>query len=196
MGKMKNKFVLGIKEVIAIIFGTGAFYFLSALQIHLFNAGSVLFGSYIYMPSVMLVLLAAVFGPMVGAVAGVAGQLLACLLIFQSVQIVDIIVVFVTGFVIGIFAERFGILRGHFDPEHMIEFNALQALICIMNIVLMRPLIYLMFQHADYRDSLLSGVKVCVGTGLTVLILGTAILQGINRFCSGYCRNHKPSEWE
>lgn len=185
---MNTKFFLGVREVIAIILGTLAFFALSALQISLYNRGSVVFGSYIYMPSVMLAMLAAVFGPMVGAVAGTAGQLLACILIYNEVQPVDLVIVFFSGIIIGFFAEDFGILKGDFKPDKMCFFNVLHFLTCIMNIVLMRPIMYLIFRHYDYRESLVSAVKVCIGTELAVLIPGTFVLWVISKAVHKYAR--------
>lgn len=176
---MRSKFSLGIRESICIVVGTFIFFLLSALQMKLLHRGA-LWEDYIFMPAIFSSIYASIFGPLVGIVVGCIGHIFSCLIVYENVQHIDILIFTVSGLTMGLFADKFEVLSGRFYGKKILDFNVVNAMVCIMNLVMIRPILQMAIMKEDYSKALARGVNGCLGTELAAMVLGTALLYYVS----------------
>lgn len=107
---MKLKF--GIKEVVAIGIGTALFVALTEIQIP-----TGIPNTYLQPRMAIMAFLAAVFGPIVGAVVGILGHALGDAMFYGSVWWSWVFPDGLVGLVVGLFAAKYAVKEGGFDKK-------------------------------------------------------------------------------
>lgn len=174
---MNMKFEIGKIEAAVILIGTVLFWGLAQVQNAFVQQGFILFKTYIYMPNVMLALIAALFGPICATVIGLCGQILADLFIAGSIQYVGVFGVTLFGLVMGLYSCKYNVMNRPFDYNVAIDFNIIQFMSMFVMWVLFHTIVSFLLLGADFNYELIRGMKGFVGTFLSIMVIDTFILK-------------------
>ena len=119
---MKNKF--GIKEVVATGIGTALFIVLTNVQIPL----GFIPNTSLQPRAALLAFFAAVFGPVVGGIMGLAGHAIGDAIFYGSVWWSWVFPDAVFGIAVGLFAKQFAVKEGGFTTKQIVKFNVVQVI--------------------------------------------------------------------
>ncbi len=171
---MKLKF--GIKEVVAIGVGTALFVALTEIQIP-----TGIPNTYLQPRMAVMAFLAAVFGPIVGAVVGFLGHALGDAMFYGSVWWSWVFPDGLVGLIIGLFAAKYAIKEGGFGKKAIILFNVAQIVANAIAWIALAPILDIVI-YAEPTDKLLvQGAGAFLGNILIVGILGTLLCAGYSK---------------
>ena len=177
---MKSEIKFGIKELTVGILGSFIYCLLSLLQYHLYATGSQIFGMYVFIPGIAVAVLAAIFGPVVGAICSVAGQLVANVYVYGDAVLIDLLVILIVGFAMGLLADKLRVLEGGYNWRSYIDSNVVHIVISIGTLVMMRPLYAFLVHGGNLEASIVAGMQVCAGNAVVMLTLGSLGLWGVS----------------
>ena len=168
---MKNK--IGIREVVAMGIGTALFVVLTNAQIPL-----------IFVPNTalqprmaVLAFLAAVFGPIVGAVVGLLGHALGDALFYGSVWWSWVFPEAVVGIAVGLFANKFAVKEGRFvSGRNIAMFNIVQVIANAVAWIVVAPVLDIAVYSEPANKVFVQGAFAFLGNIIIVGILGTILL--------------------
>ena len=171
---MKQKF--GIKEVVAIGIGTALFVALTEIQVP-----TGIPNTYLQPRMAVMAFLAAVFGPIVGAVVGILGHALGDAMFYGSVWWSWVFPDGLVGLVIGLFAVKYAVKEGGFGKKAIILFNVAQVVANAIAWIALAPILDIVI-YAEPTDKLLAqGAGAFLGNILIVGILGTLLCAGYSK---------------
>ncbi len=167
---MNNK-KFGIREVVAMGIGTALFVVLTNVQIPIGIPNT-----YLQPRMAVMGFLAAIFGPVVGAVIGLVGHALGDALFYGSVWWSWVIPELFVGLAIGLFAKKYKVREGGFDVKAGVLFNVMQVIGNAVAWIIAAPVldIGLMGEPAD--KVFVQGIYAFLGDIIIVGILGTILL--------------------
>ncbi len=169
---------LGIKEVVAMGIGTALFVVLTNVQIPVF----VVPNTAIQPRAAVLAFLAAVFGPIVGAVVGFAGHALGDAFFYGSVWWSWVIPEAVVGAAIGFFAKKFAVKEGGFgNGKNLLIFNIVQIVANAVAWIVVAPVLDILIYSEPANKVFSQGVVAFILNIIAVGILGSLLLLAYSR---------------
>ena len=172
---MKKKF--GIREVVAIGIGTALFVVLTEVQIPL-----VIVPNTSLQPRMaVLAFLAAIFGPVVGAVIGLLGHALGDALFYGSVWWSWVFPEAVVGIGIGVFAKKFAVREGGFDGKNVVFFNIVQIVANAVAWIIVAPVLDILVYAEPANKVFAQGAFAFLGNILIIGILGSILLAAYSK---------------
>ncbi len=181
---------LGIKEVVAMGIGTALFVVLTNVQIPLV----VIPNTSLQSRMAILAFFSAVFGPIVGGVIGFLGHALGDAVFYGSVWWSWVFPDAVVGILIGLFANKYGVIEGRFaNKKTIIMFNVVQAIANALAWILVAPVLDILIYDEPANKVFAQGVSACLLNVVIVGILGT-ILLAVYSNISGKSSNLKAED--
>ena len=173
---------IGIKEVVAMGIGTALFVVLTNVQIPVF----VVPNTAIQPRMAILAFLAAVFGPIVGAVVGFAGHALGDAFFYGSVWWSWVFPEAVVGAAIGLLAPKFAVKEGGFgNGKNLLIFNAVQILANAFAWVLVAPAIDILIYSEPANKVFSQGLVAFVLNIIAIGVLGSLLLLAYSKIAGG-----------
>ena len=172
--KMKVKF--GIKEVVAIGIGTALFVALTTVQIPIGIPNT-----YLQPRMAIMGFLAAVFGPIVGAVIGLVGHALGDAIFYGSVWWSWVFPDALVGLAIGLFAAKYKVMEGGFDKKNIILFNAMQLCGNAVAWILAAPILDILIYAEPADKVFVQGLFAFLGNVIVTGVLGTILLVAYSK---------------
>ncbi len=171
---MKTKF--GVKEVVAIGIGAALFVALTQVQIPLGIPNT-----YLQPRAALLAFLAAVFGPVVGAVVGLIGHAFGDMIFYGSVWWSWVVPEAVFGIIVGIFASNYAIKEGSFGTREIVFFNVVQVIANAVAWILVAPVLDILIYKEPANKVFVQGVTAWFGNVVIIAILGTLLAVGYSK---------------
>ncbi len=171
---MKLKF--GIKEVVAIGIGTALFVALTEIQIP-----TGIPNTYLQPRMAIMAFLAAVFGPIVGAVVGILGHALGDAMFYGSVWWSWVFPDGLVGLVIGLCAVKYAVKEGGFDKKAIVLFNIAQIVVNAIAWIGLAPLLDILIYAEPVDKLFVQGAGAFFGNILIIGILGTLLCAGYSK---------------
>jgi len=171
---MNKKF--GIKEVVAAGIGTALFVVLTEVQIPIGIPNT-----YLQPRMAILAFMAAVFGPIVGAVIGLIGHALGDAIFYGSVWWSWVFPEAVVAIPIGLFAAKFKVQEGGFDKKQVISFNIIQILANAVAWILVAPVLDILVYAEPANKVFVQGIFAFLGNIIIIGALGTVVLVGYSK---------------
>ena len=172
---MKTKF--GVKEVVATGIGIALFVALTEIQIPL-----VIVPNTALQPRMaVLAFIAAVFGPVVGAIVGFAGHALGDALFYGSVWWSWVVPEAVVGAVIGLYVTKYTIKQGAFSKKEIITFNAVQVVANAIAWIIVAPVLDIVIYAEPANKVFAQGALAFLGNIIIIGILGTLLSMGYSK---------------
>jgi len=169
---MKLKF--GVKEVVATGIGIALFVALTQIQIPL-----VIVPNTALQPRMaVLAFIAAVFGPVVGAIVGFAGHALGDALFYGSVWWSWVFPEAVVGAVIGLYASKYAIKQGSFTKKSVIAFNVVQVIANAAAWIVVAPVLDIVIYAEPANKVFAQGALAFLGNIIVIGILGSLLCLG------------------
>ncbi len=173
---MDKKF--GIREVVAMGIGTALFVVLTNIQIPLV----VVPNTALQPRMAIMAFLAAVFGPVVGAVIGLLGHALGDALFYGSVWWSWVFPEAIVGFAIGFFNRRYAVREGGFSSvKPIILFNGIQIVANAFAWILIAPLLDILVYAEPANKVFSQGIFAFLGNIIIIGVLGTLLLVGYSK---------------
>lgn len=173
---MKLKF--GIKEVVALGIGTALFVVLTTVQIPFF----IVPNTALQPRMAVLAFISAVFGPIVGGVAGLLGHALGDAFFYGSVWWSWVFPEVVVGAAIGAFANKFAVTEGGFaDKKKIILFNIVQIVANAIAWIVVAPVLDILIYAEPANKVFAQGAFAFVGNIVIIGILGTILLVAYSK---------------
>ncbi len=173
---MNKKF--GIKEVVAMGIGTALFVVLTNIQIPLV----VVPNTALQPRMAIMAFLAAVFGPVVGAVIGLLGHALGDALFYGSVWWSWVFPEAVVGLVIGLFYKKYQVREGGFaSAKTIVLFNVAQVVANALAWILLAPVLDIVVYAEPANKVFAQGALAFLGNIIVIGILGTLLLVGYSK---------------
>ena len=172
---MKLKF--GIREVVALGIGTALFVVLTTVQIPFF----VVPNTALQPRMAVLAFIAAVFGPIVGGVAGLLGHALGDAFFYGSVWWSWVFPEAVVGIAIGIFANKFAVTEGGFVGKNIVLFNIVQVIANAVAWIVVAPVLDILVYAEPANKVFAQGALAFVGNIVVIGILGTILLAAYSK---------------
>ena len=173
---------IGIKEVVAMGIGTALFVVLTNVQIPIF----VVPNTFIQPRMAILAFLAAVFGPIVGAVVGFAGHALGDAFFYGSVWWSWVIPDAVVGAAIGFFAKKFAVKQGGFGSlKNIIIFNVVQIIVNAVAWIVVAPVLDILIYSEPANKVFAQGVVAFLLNIIAIGILGSLFLVAYSKIEGG-----------
>ena len=167
---------IGIKEVVAIGIGTALFVALTEIQIPIGIPNTAL------QPRMaVLAFLAAIFGPLAGAIIGLVGHALGDAIFYGSVWWSWVIPEAVFGVAVGLFAKYFAVKEGGFTAKKIVVFNVVQVVANALAWILVAPLLDIAIYAEPAAKVFLQGAWSFVGDIIIVGVLGTILLAAYSK---------------
>ena len=171
---MNKKF--GIKEVVAVGIGTALFVVLTTIQIPIGIPNT-----YLQPRMAVMAFLAAVFGPVVGAIIGFVGHALGDAIFYGGVWWSWVIPEAIAGCVIGLLARKYRIREGGFNTRAIVLFNLMQIVGNALAWILVAPALDILI-YAEPQDKVfIQGAYAFLGNIIIIGILGTILLVAYSR---------------
>lgn len=168
------KFKFGIKEVVAIGIGTALFVALTEVQIP-----TPIPNTYLQPRMAVMAFLAAVFGPLVGAVVGILGHALGDAAFYGSVWWSWVFPDGVVGLAVGLFAAKYAIREGGFGTSrNIVLFNAVQVVANALAWILVAPVLDILVYAEPANKVFIQGLGAFAGNIVIIGILGTLLCVG------------------
>ena len=169
---------IGIKEVVAMGIGTALFTVLTTVQIPVF----VVPNTAIQPRMAILAFLAAVFGPVVGAVVGFAGHALGDAFFYGSVWWSWVFPEAVVGAAIGFFAKKFAVKEGGFgNGKNLIIFNVVQIVANAVAWILVAPILDILIYSEPANKVFAQGAVAFILNIVGIGVLGSLLLLAYSR---------------
>ena len=171
------KFKFGIKEVVATGIGTALFVALTEIQIPL----GFIPNTALQPRAALLAFLAAVFGPIVGGIVGIAGHALGDVFFYGSGWWSWVIPDGLFGVGVGLFALKFAITEGDFDGKKVVMFNVVQAISNAVAWIILAPILDIVIYAEPANKVFAQGFFAFLGNFIITLILGTLLAVGYSK---------------
>ena len=171
------KFKFGIKAVVAAGIGTALFVALTEIQIPL----GFIPNTALQPRAALLAFLAAVFGPIVGGIVGLAGHALGDAFFYGSVWWSWVIPDAVFGIAMGLFSSKFAITEGGFDGSKVVMFNVVQAIGNAVAWIVVAPVLDIVIYAEPANKVFAQGFFAFLGNFVITLILGTLLAVGYSK---------------
>ncbi len=167
---------LGIREVVAMGIGTALFTVLTTVQIPIGIPNT-----YLQPRMAVLAFLSAAFGPIVGAVIGLAGHALGDALFYGGVWWSWVFPEAVVGICIGAFAGKFAVKEGGFDRKNIVLFNIIQIIANAIAWILVAPVLDILVYAEPAGKVFIQGVFAFLGNIIIIGILGTILMVAYSK---------------
>lgn len=161
----------GIRSVVAIGIGTALYIVLSLVSIPL----GFIPNTAIQPRAALLALIAAIFGPIVGAAVGFIGHALSDAFQYGSVWWSWVFPDAIFGLLVGIFASKFKIEKGGFEKKQIILFNIVQVVGNAIAWILLAPIFDILIYAEPANKVFTQGVFAFIGNIITVGVLGSIL---------------------
>ena len=171
------KYLIGIKEIIAVTVGSFLFLQLDIVQqIALPKLFGVVGIDHINFPIMFIAIVAAMFGPAVGAITGLGGPMLADAVMTQPVNYPVALATCIFGFLIGRYADKFDVLLGRFEKTAILDFTVAHILAGGVAWVMFLPIVRFIDERNNLFADITDGISAFCSGEITTVILGTPIL--------------------
>ncbi len=171
---MNKKF--GIRQVVAAGIGTALFVVLTQVQIPIGIPNT-----YLQPRMAVLGFISAVFGPVVGALAGLLGHALGDAIFYGGVWWSWVVAEAVVAIPIGLFAKRFAVQEGGFGVRQAVFFNVIQIVANAVAWIIVAPALDIAIYAEPSDKVFIQGAFAFLGNFLIVGILGTILLVGYTK---------------
>ena len=172
---MKNKF--GIKEVVATGIGTALFIVLTNVRIPL----GFIPNTSLQPRAALLAFFAAVFGPVVGGIMGLAGHAIGDAIFYGSVWWSWVFPDAVFGIAIGLFAKQFAVKEGGFTKKQIVKFNVVQVIGNLIAWVVVAPVLDILIYAEPVKKVFAQGAAAFVANIIAVGVLGTILTAAYSK---------------
>ncbi len=172
-----NKSKFGIKQVVAAGIGTALFVVLTTVQIPL----GFIPNTALQIRAGVLAFMAALYGPVVGGIIGLAGHALGDALFYGGVWWSWVFPDAVFGIAVGLFANKYAIEEGGFDGKKAVLFNIMQVVSNAIAWILLAPVLDIAIYEEPFDKVFLQGAWAFVGNIIICAILGTLLALGYSK---------------
>ncbi len=173
---MKLKF--GIREVVALGIGTALFVVLTTVQVPFFIGPNTA----LQPRMAILAFISAVFGPIVGGVAGILGHALGDAFFYGSVWWSWVFPEAVVGVAIGLFSKKFAVEEGGFSVKNsIILFNVVQVVANAVAWIGLAPVLDILVYAEPANKVFAQGALAFIGNIVIIAILGTILLAAYSK---------------
>lgn len=178
-----GKYRFETKEVIMTALGIVLFLIMECLQQYLVSIGIMPEWAFEWIRFRMpvLMVMSAVFGPIVGVLIGFAGAILVEIIFIGQVYIAEVFAYVVIGYIVGRFCKYFEVLEGNFWGLKILDFTMVQLMSMSMMGALFYPLILFLYEKNNLMEACELGMKRAGGNILLIAVTVTPILIIISR---------------
>lgn len=166
----------GIKEVVATGIGTALFVVLTEVQIPIGIPNTAL-----QVRAALLAFIAAVFGPVVGGIVGLAGHAIGDAAFYGSIWWSWVFPEAIFGIMVGLFAKKFLIKEGGFGAKKIVLFNVIQILANILAWIVIAPVLDIVIYAEPANKVFVQGAFACLGNVIIVAVLGSLLGAGYTK---------------
>jgi energy-coupling factor transport system substrate-specific component len=166
----------GIKEVVATGIGTALFVVLTEVQIPIGIPNTSL-----QVRAALLAFLAAVFGPLVGGIVGLAGHALGDAVFYGNIWWSWVFPDAVFGIAVGLFVKKFQIKEGGFGTKEIVLFNAIQIVANVLAWIVIAPVLDILIYAEPANKVFAQGAFACLGNVIIIAILGSLLGAGYTK---------------
>lgn len=167
----------GIRSVVAIGIGTALYIVLSLVSIPL----GFIPNTAIQPRAALLALMAAIYGPIVGAAVGFIGHALSDAFQYGSVWWSWVFPDAIFGLLVGLFAFKFKIEKGGFEKKQIILFNIVQVVGNAIAWILLAPIFDILIYAEPANKVFTQGAFAFVGNIITVGVLGSILAASYSK---------------
>lgn len=174
----KSTFKFGIKEVVATAIGTALFVALTEVAIPL----GFIPNTALQIRTALLAFFAAVFGPVVGGIIGLAGHALGDAFFYGGIWWSWVIPDALFGILVGLTAGKLAVREGGFaGKKAVIGFNVVQVAANLLAWVVLAPVLDIVIYAEPANKVFAQGAWACLGNVIIVAILGTLLCLGYSK---------------
>ena len=166
----------GIKQVVATGIGTALFVVLTEVQIPIGIPNTAL-----QVRAALLAFIAAVFGPVVGGIVGLAGHAIGDAAFYGSIWWSWVFPEAIFGIMVGLFAKKFLIKEGGFGAKKIVLFNVIQILANILAWIVIAPVLDIVIYAEPANKVFVQGAFACLGNVIIVAVLGSLLGAGYTK---------------
>lgn len=167
----------GIKQVVAAGIGTALFVVLTTVQIPL----GFIPNTALQVRAGVLAFMAALYGPVVGGIIGLAGHALGDALFYGGVWWSWVFPDALFGVLVGLFAKKYAIEEGDFASAKIVLFNVVQVVANAVAWILLAPVLDIAIYAEPSDKVFLQGIWAFVGNIIICAILGTLLAVGYSK---------------
>lgn len=173
---------IGIKEVVAMGIGTALFVVLTNVQIPVF----IVPNTAVQPRMAILAFLAAVFGPVVGAVVGFAGHALGDAFFYGGVWWSWVFPEALIGIAIGIFSKKFAVKEGGFgNIKNILIFNIVQIVANAVAWIVVAPVLDILIYSEPANKVFAQGAVSFVLNIIAIGVMGSLLLVAYSKIEGG-----------
>ncbi len=132
--------------------------------------------------SVVLIIVASVSGTVTGILVPLASCLLTGILFNRPDAFIEMGLLLVTGAVTGHYADKIGVKYGKFEGIAILDYTVIQTGVAVVSWLCLQPLLYLYFFKQDLRRLIPYGLRECLISIGTKLLICLPILLVSNHF--------------
>ena len=129
----------------------------------------------------ILAFLAAVFGPVVGAVIGFLGHALGDAMFYGTVWWSWVFPEVIVGVGIGVFAKKYAVRKGGFSSKNAVFFNIVQVLSNAVAWIIVASALDILVYAEPVKKVILQGVGAFLGNIVVIGILGTILMMAYSK---------------
>ena len=181
-----KKVDFGTKEVSAVVIAIVLYVIVEVVQRQLigYEVISAELMDWVRLRILIVIVAAAIFGPIVGVLCGVGGAVLVNVIFYGYVSIGEVITYALCGYLMGRYYDKLAVLEGKFKGISLIDFNAIQVMDNIVCSILFVPLFLMMFDNMKLNDAIMLGFENAVGAIIMTALLGTPCLYLVGKLAS------------
>ena len=136
---------------------------------------------------VVLAIVSALFGPVVGFTVGISGTLMVCFITYGNAEVVQIVADAIFSTIIGMHADKYGVLTGKFTGIKLLDFNMVLLMANIFCSIIFPPISILLIFGGNLTDIVMTGIKAAFSNSLATGVVCTILFWIISQYM--YKRN-------
>lgn len=170
----------GTKEVIAVVASTIIYLLLEYIQNVIAVNSTFLYDALGYIQIMVLTIFMASFGPIMAVVSSVGVIILEGIMFADGVNIIQIVIWLIYGYLVGRFADKFGVLEGKFKGIILLDYLMVCVFVNATVFMLIAPLLRFIVIHLDIITEIKVMGTFALWNVLYTGVLGTFVLAVIS----------------
>lgn len=124
---------------------------------------------------------ASLFGPFIGLMTGFLGSVCGDIIVKTKIAFADGIVYLILGYIIGSFANRYGIREGRFKGEKCVVWFIVNAIGTILTLFFLKPFVDYIIYDKEMFMSLIEGGKAALICAIPLGVVLTILFYSISK---------------